>query len=127
MAAHGISQVTDYIDEMRRYTMLDRASQITCPTLVIECEGDFVGGGGQALVDAITRVRPPFVRLTVNRRRQRLIALISGSGSGKPRSTTGSTASLPRERPHRSAAAVKRDFQRVGVGQETMARGTWPH
>ena len=42
MAAHGISQVTDYIDEMRRYTMLDMASQITCPTLVIECEGDFV-------------------------------------------------------------------------------------
>ena len=54
MAAHGISQVTDYIDEMRRYTMLDRASQITCPTLVIECEGDFVGGGGQALVDAVS-------------------------------------------------------------------------
>jgi predicted alpha/beta-fold hydrolase len=54
MAAHGISQVTDYIDEMRRYTMLDWASQITCPTLVIECEGDFVGGGGQALVDAVS-------------------------------------------------------------------------
>jgi hypothetical protein len=54
MAAHGISQVTDYIDEMRRYTMLDMASQITCPTLVIECEGDFVGGGGQALVDAVS-------------------------------------------------------------------------
>jgi len=54
MAAHGISQVGAYIDEMRHYTMLDRAAEITCPTLAIECEGDFVGGGGQTLVDAVS-------------------------------------------------------------------------
>jgi hypothetical protein len=54
MAAHGISDVAAYIDEMRRYTMLDKASEITCPTLAIECEGDFVGGGGQSLVDAVS-------------------------------------------------------------------------
>jgi alpha-beta hydrolase superfamily lysophospholipase len=54
IAAHGISDVAAYIDEMRRYTMLDRASEITCPTLAIECEGDFVGGGGQSLVDAVS-------------------------------------------------------------------------
>jgi hypothetical protein len=54
MAAHGISQIGAYIDEIRRYTMLDRAAEIACPTLAIECEGDFVGGGGQALVDAVS-------------------------------------------------------------------------
>jgi hypothetical protein len=40
MAAHGISDVGAYIDEMHRYTMIDKASQITCPTLAVECEGD---------------------------------------------------------------------------------------
>jgi hypothetical protein len=54
MAAHGISDVGTYLDEMRRYTMIDKASQITCPTLAVECEGDFVGGGGQSLVDAVS-------------------------------------------------------------------------
>jgi hypothetical protein len=54
MAAHGISQIGAYIDEIRRYTMLDRAAEIACPTLAIECEGDFVGGCGQALVDAVS-------------------------------------------------------------------------
>jgi hypothetical protein len=34
--------------------MLDVASQISCPTLAIECEGDFTGGGGQVLADAVS-------------------------------------------------------------------------
>jgi hypothetical protein len=29
--------------------------------------------------------------------------------------------------PTAAQPAIKRDFQRVGVGQETMARGSWPH
>ncbi len=52
MASHGLSDVAAYFNELRRYNMLDVASQISCPTLAIECEGDFAGGGGRALADA---------------------------------------------------------------------------
>ena len=34
--------------------MLDVADQITCPTLILECEGDFAGGGGHVLAQAMT-------------------------------------------------------------------------
>jgi hypothetical protein len=54
MASHGLSDVAAYFDELRRYNMLDVASQISCPTLAIECEGDFTGGGGQVLADAVS-------------------------------------------------------------------------
>jgi hypothetical protein len=33
--------------------MLQHAPQITCPTLIIEAERDFAGGGGQTLTDAL--------------------------------------------------------------------------
>lgn len=56
MASHGLSDVAAYFNELRRYNMLDVASQISCPTLAIECEGDFAGGGGRALADAAKHV-----------------------------------------------------------------------
>jgi hypothetical protein len=34
--------------------MLADAGRITCPTLIIEAEHDFAGGGGQQLRDAMT-------------------------------------------------------------------------
>ena len=63
MACHGVTEVADYFAEMRRFEMLSRAGSITCPTLVIESEGDPVGGGGQKLVDALT-VPATLVNLT---------------------------------------------------------------
>ena len=54
MAAHGCTALGDYLDELRTFTMLDVADRISCPTLILECEGDFAGGNGQALADAMT-------------------------------------------------------------------------
>ena len=54
MAAHGLDSIEKYFTELRRFTMLSHAPQITCPTLIIEAEHDFAGGGGQTLTDALT-------------------------------------------------------------------------
>jgi predicted alpha/beta-fold hydrolase len=54
MAAHGIADIGAYFAELRRYNMLDVAKEISCPTLIIECENDFAGGSGQALKDAMS-------------------------------------------------------------------------
>ena len=54
MAAHGVTTVAEYFDVLRTYTMLDDAPKISCPTLIIECEGDPVGGGGELLMDHLT-------------------------------------------------------------------------
>ena len=54
MAAHGLDSVEAYFEEIRKYTMLDVADQITCPTLAVECEGDFAGGGGPSLIAAMS-------------------------------------------------------------------------
>ena len=54
MAAHGCTTLGEYLDELRTFTMLDVADRINCPTLIIECEGDFAGGNGHALADAMT-------------------------------------------------------------------------
>jgi len=53
MAAHGIDSISRYFAELRRFTMLDDAKQITCPTLIIEADKDFAGGSGQELADAM--------------------------------------------------------------------------
>jgi pimeloyl-ACP methyl ester carboxylesterase len=54
MAAHGITEISAYFAELRRYNMLEVANQISCPTLIIECDNDFAGGSGQILKDAMT-------------------------------------------------------------------------
>jgi Esterase FrsA-like len=63
MAAHGIDSIDRYFDELRRFTMLSEAGSIACPTLIVEAENDFAGGGGQVLYDAL-RVPAELVRLT---------------------------------------------------------------
>ena len=64
MAVHGLTRISDYFAELRRYTMLDVADRITCPTLLVECEGDFVGGGGPVLQRAMTGTDATLVQLT---------------------------------------------------------------
>jgi hypothetical protein len=53
MAAHGMSQIGEYFTELRRYNMLGDAHEISCPTLIVECENDFAGGSGPTLKDAM--------------------------------------------------------------------------
>lgn len=64
MAVHGLTRISDYFAELRRYTMLDVADRISCPTLLVECEGDFVGGGGPVLQAAMTGTEATVVNLT---------------------------------------------------------------
>lgn len=54
MATHGVSTVEEYFDVLRSFDMLPDAAKITCPALLIECEGDFAGGGSPALAAAMT-------------------------------------------------------------------------
>lgn len=54
MAAHGKGSVADYFAELGEFTMLADAARIDCPTLVVECPGDPVGGQGRELFDALT-------------------------------------------------------------------------
>lgn len=53
MAGHGISSLAGYFAELRRFDMLPDAHRITCPTLIVEAEGDFAGGQGSALAAAL--------------------------------------------------------------------------
>ena len=53
-AAHGVTGVSAYFAELRRYTMLDRAAGVGCPTLLVEAENDPVGGGAALLAAAMT-------------------------------------------------------------------------
>jgi hypothetical protein len=54
MAAHGLDSIEGYFAELRRFTMLAYAANITCPTLIVEADNDFAGGGGTTLRDAMT-------------------------------------------------------------------------
>jgi hypothetical protein len=54
MAAHGVRSIGRYFAELRRFTMLAQAPDISCPTLIVEADRDFAGGGGRALADAMT-------------------------------------------------------------------------
>jgi predicted alpha/beta-fold hydrolase len=53
-AAHGATSVSAYFADLSRYTMLDRAAEIRCPTLLVESENDPVGGGAALLAPAMT-------------------------------------------------------------------------
>jgi len=50
MAGHGLNDVSAYLRESGRYDMLAAAGRISCPTLLVECEGDFAGGAGPILL-----------------------------------------------------------------------------
>lgn len=47
MATHGVHDMKSYPDTLREFVMLHVADQITCPTLLVECEGDPLAGGAQ--------------------------------------------------------------------------------
>jgi dienelactone hydrolase len=63
MAGHGLHSLAEYFTELRRFTMIDFAPQITCPTLIVEADNDFAGGGGAQLASKLTD-RAALVRLT---------------------------------------------------------------
>jgi len=54
MATHDIGSIDGYFTELRRFTMLSVARQITCRTLIIEAENDFAGGSGRLFRGALT-------------------------------------------------------------------------
>lgn len=54
MAAHGLTSPAAYLAELRRWDVRDQVGAITCPTLLVECQGDPVGGGGPALAPLLT-------------------------------------------------------------------------
>ena len=63
MACHGLSDIRAYLEELERFKMLDRASAITCPTLIIEADNDFAGGAVRSLLAAMSGAAK-LVRLT---------------------------------------------------------------
>jgi cephalosporin-C deacetylase-like acetyl esterase len=64
MATHGLTDVAEYFEVLRTFDMLPVAAQITCPTLLVECEGDPLAGSGGAstLAAALTA---PTTRITL--------------------------------------------------------------
>ncbi len=54
MACHGVHTIADYFAELKTFTMLDKASEIICPTMIVESHGDPVGGQGKTLYNALT-------------------------------------------------------------------------
>jgi hypothetical protein len=63
MATHGVDSIERYLAVLQTFTMVADAAHITCPTLIVECENDFAGGGGQVLRDAMS-VPAEIVHLT---------------------------------------------------------------
>ena len=53
MACHGVRTIAQYFRELKTFSMLDRASEISCPTMIVESHGDPVGGQGKLLFDAL--------------------------------------------------------------------------
>lgn len=54
MTAHGLASIEAYLAELRRFTMIEEAAAISCPTLIIESQNDFAGGGGRLLLERLT-------------------------------------------------------------------------
>ena len=56
MVTHGDHDMADYLDTLRTFDMTDVAHQISCPTLLVECEGDALAGaeGSAALAAKMT-------------------------------------------------------------------------
>ena len=51
---HGASDVMDYLEMLRPFTLAGRAQQIRCPTWVCSAEGDDISASAPRLVDALT-------------------------------------------------------------------------
>lgn len=52
--ANGVDTLFDYLVSMLDYELSPVASQISCPTLITQVEGEAIGAGAQQLYDAIT-------------------------------------------------------------------------
>jgi dienelactone hydrolase len=63
MVTHGVDTLSGYIREICRFTAADVASQISCPALLLDAEGDPVGSGQ---VDQLAAALDP-ARTTVHR------------------------------------------------------------
>jgi alpha-beta hydrolase superfamily lysophospholipase len=61
--ANGKASLRDYLLEMERFTMRDRAETIRCPTLLTAAENDLLGKGAQTLFDAL-KCKKTLVRFT---------------------------------------------------------------
>ncbi len=54
MSAHGSRAPGEWFKELQRFTMIAQAARIACPTLILEAENDFAGGGSETLFEALT-------------------------------------------------------------------------
>ncbi len=116
MATHGLTDVGAYFAELRRYSMLSLADRITCPTLVVEAEGDFAGGSGAQLIEAM--IAPTeLVRLTALPRCAR--SAQTGFNTVRRRCAIGSLASS-------LTAAQGADGHCGGLGQQVWAGAVYP-
>jgi alpha-beta hydrolase superfamily lysophospholipase len=61
---HGVDTLFDYFAEMVRYELSPVASEIACPTLLTQAEGDPLAAGAQRLFEALTVERKALVRFT---------------------------------------------------------------
>lgn len=68
MATHGLTDVAEYFATLRAFDMTPVAGRITCPTLLVECEGDPLSGtgGADALAAALTAAPTTRVTLTAD-------------------------------------------------------------
>jgi alpha-beta hydrolase superfamily lysophospholipase len=53
MLVHGVDNPLAYVDALREFTLIDRASQIRCPTWVCSAEGDEISASAPQLVAAL--------------------------------------------------------------------------
>ena len=61
---NGVSNFADYAVGMCDYTLSDRASNITCPTLVTEAVGDPVAANARLLFDAVGAQKKSFIEFS---------------------------------------------------------------
>jgi len=54
MAAHGTPTVREWIQALMSFILEGRADRITCPTLLTDGEGDFVGSQSDQLYEGLT-------------------------------------------------------------------------
>ncbi|MDO9396940.1 MAG: hypothetical protein Q7T71_10380 [Herbiconiux sp.] len=59
MATHGLSDIAEYFAVLREFDMTSVAGRISCPTLLVECEGDPLAAGGGADALAAAMGTPP--------------------------------------------------------------------
>lgn len=64
MAAHGIDSVQEYVRDLQRYHLRDRAPYIRCPTLICDNATDVISAGQGESLAAVIGELAEFVRFT---------------------------------------------------------------